>query len=390
MVQIFVAYRNGESITAYQAIKLKNYKEISTAFDQAELFDHPDPQIALPVFPKSNKNGTAYFSHYSETPPELRKRNGQMQMNRDMSLTHKLYAQVFSRVRTLKIAAYQHNTSKGQEITLHIRNAKIEAPVREPKTGIYYFIDVLLELEATSPYHWFYQWNGRLALEIKVTHPIDREKRDSLNQLGFQIFEIGFKQSTIKKIEEYNKQKLSEEDFNRLIEVFRQPFKEGRFVRSGRMLGEAHFLDDFEEQYHMIFGYEAQKEELEKQMVKLTFEQKKLQDKIKSDTDNLEQELSDKRQAFNSEFIQREIAVQKLENSALTLVNGANQKKSEIEKTYSDKENELKRYDEILRKSSSLEKIADNQKYRLEEKDKIIASLEARKWYHLIFNNRNK
>ncbi|WP_242359007.1 hypothetical protein [Lactococcus petauri] len=372
MSKVFIAYRKGKPITAYQAIKLRNYKEISTTYAKAEIFDSPDPRIGLPVFPKENSNG-AYFSHYSETPRYLRERNERLLAERDVTFTHKLYEQVFSQLEKFMIEAYNVETSEVETIELFINNAVVEAPIRDPETGTYYFVDVLLELKATKPYYYFYKWNGRLALEIKVTHEVNQEKRDSLNRLGYQIFEIGFEQATIDKLEKEAKYFNTEALFNQLVEKKKLPFQEEKYFRSGRMLGQAQFIADFREKYAMIFGYEKQVADLvaQKRILKQEVERQKL--------DMIEQQ-----NRFNAIIADKKAQMARTEEQGLQRLSEVQREKESIEKSYCTKKTELEKLKIISKECENLERQVKQWKGRYDIKAKEVQEIKSRTFLQTI------
>lgn len=387
MVQKFIGYRNGKPINAYKAIYLRDVtREISTAFCDAEIFDYPDSNIALPIFPKINSKGkgTAYYSYYNESPSELRIRNTEFMTGSDMTLTHQLFTQIFANLEEFDITFYANG--KWQVVQLYVKSGTAEHYIRDPETGHYYFTDVYLELEGTYPYHYFYEWNGHLALEVKVSHGVNKVKKEDLNRLGIPVFEISFKETTVNRIESYQEETITEEFFEKLKQRYGRPFKEKTWTRSGKLLGKCRQMPEFEEKFNMIFDFEQKIEELENNIKDLNQKALDIQSENDSKHKEFEEQLIKEAQEFNSAIEKRKKQVVELENNAEFLVNQAENKKEEIENSYIDKAEELSQLYQIKKERDGFKNQSTMRYLKIKQRDNIIQSLNKRNIIQRILN----
>ncbi|KST91116.1 hypothetical protein KF134_1822 [Lactococcus lactis subsp. lactis] len=387
MVQKFIGYRNGKPINAYKAIYLRDVtREISTAFGDAEIFDYPDPNIALPIFPKKNsrEKGTAYYSYYNETPSELRTRNDEFMIGSDMTLTHKLFTQIFANLEEFDITFYANG--KWQVVQLYVKSGTAEHYVRDSETGHYYFTDVYLELEGTYPYHYFYEWNGHLALEVKVSHGVNKVKKEDLNRLGIPVFEISFKETTVNRIESYQERTITEDFFEKLKQRYGQPFREKTWTRSGKLLGKCRQMPEFEEKFNMIFDFEQQIEELENNIKDLNQKTLDMQSKNDSKHKEFEEQLIKEAQEFNTAIEKRKKQVVELETNAELLVKNAQNKKAEIEGSYYYKAAELSNLSQIKKDRDKFENQSTMRYLKIKQRDRVILSLYKRNLIQRILN----
>lgn len=158
----------------YQAIKMKN-SLIKNRDENLEFYDTPNDTVAERLSPvRTSKDGKA--AHFSYYPNSKRSGSGS-----EKTMTHRMYEIVLSEVDMVKLSAF------GEEITVFVEEA---LPNFYFNTAYnYYYIDVMLKLKGTEPKSYFYKWGGRLAIEIFVSHKVDKSKANDLQLSGIQIFE---------------------------------------------------------------------------------------------------------------------------------------------------------------------------------------------------------
>lgn len=162
-------------VTVYQAIKMKN-QQIKNRDAKLLFYDTPNENIGELLFPKrtSNNGKSAHFSYYPSS-----KRSG---IASKTSMTHKIYELAIANVHKLKLFIF------GEEIVLYIERAYPEYFIKTNYNS--YYIDVYLILQGTEPRSYYYKWGGKIALEIYVSHKVDKSKANDLETMKIQLCEI--------------------------------------------------------------------------------------------------------------------------------------------------------------------------------------------------------
>lgn len=162
-------------VTVYQAIKMKN-RQIKNKDAQLLFYDTPNENIGELLFPKrTSKNGrSAHFSYYPSS-----KHAG---VASETSMTHKIYELAIANMHKLKLFIF------GEEIVLYIERAYPEYFVKTNYNS--YYIDVYLILQGTEPKSYYYKWGGKIAIEICVSHKVDKSKANDLETMKIQVCEI--------------------------------------------------------------------------------------------------------------------------------------------------------------------------------------------------------
>lgn len=253
MVKKFYAYYKSDSgmksVSVYKALRIKNSR-INNKDERIEFWDTPELGNAEKVFPKrSSKDGkSAHFSYYSGST--------HAGISSEMTMTHKLYEIVYSEADRLLLDEF------GTQVRVFIKNAKMEYFYRTSYN--LYYIDIMLELEKTEPLLYYYKWNGKLALEINVTHKVEKSKINDLTENGIQIFQI--------KI--YDNQRVpediySEEQHEYYKQVIRKRVEKSNYKVVGRYINNVfpEAGSNMEERYRILANFEKEKQRLQEQIL---------------------------------------------------------------------------------------------------------------------------
>ncbi len=249
MVKKFFAYYKYGSemkqINVYRALSVKNSR-INNKDDIIEFWDIPDLKNAEKVFPKcSSKDGkAAHFSYYPGST--------HAGISSEMTMTHKIYEIVYSEINKILLDAF------GEQVLVFIKHASLEHFFRTAHN--LYFIDVMLEIERTEPSSYYYKWNGKLALEIYVTHKVERSKINDFSKNRIQLYQI--------KI--YDNQKIpddieNEEQFNYYKHVIKKRIEKSNYKVVGRYLNNVfpEVGSTMEERYMVLADFEREKQKLQ-------------------------------------------------------------------------------------------------------------------------------
>lgn len=291
MVKKFIAYYLSgseiKSINVYKALNMKNSR-INNKDAEIEFWDSPDLKNAEKVFPKrsSSDGKAAHFSYYPGS-----KHAG---VFKEMTMTHKIYTMVYSEADKILLSEF------GTQILVFVKKSYLECFHRTPNN--LYYIDVMLELDRTDPASYYYKWNGKLALEIKVTHKVDKSKMNDLAEDGIQIFEI--------KI--YDTQKTPEDidtdvQFDYYKRLIKRKVEKSNYKAVGKLLNDAFPKPglSMEERYNILADFENEKQKLKDEIEKKENEVRALEEQIR----NAETSLSIVNKKFkkiNDEFIRNE------------------------------------------------------------------------------------
>jgi hypothetical protein len=216
MVKKFIAYYKSGSemkpINVYKALSLKNSR-ISNKDDVIEFWD-TDSEDAEKVHP--NRTGidgkAAHFSYYSGSK--------HVGIVSEMTMSHKIYQTVYSEANKILLDAF------GNQVMVFIKEAHMEYFLKTAYNV--YHIDILLELEKTDPASYYYKWNGKLALEVNVTHGNEKSKTNDLTVNRVQIFQV--------KI--YDNQRVPENISEEQFEYYKRIMKEKVEKYNYRVIGK--------------------------------------------------------------------------------------------------------------------------------------------------------
>lgn len=162
-------------VTVYQAIKIKN-NQIKNRDSELLFYDSPNEEIGELMFPKrTSSNGReAHFSYYPNST-----HSG---IASEMSTTHTIYELAIVNIKKLRLYIW------GEEIILYIKQALPEYFIRTENNS--YFVDIYLILQGTEPKSFYYKWGGKIAIEICVTHKVNKSKVNDLESKNIQVCEI--------------------------------------------------------------------------------------------------------------------------------------------------------------------------------------------------------
>lgn len=252
VVKKFYAYYKSnsgmESVSVYKALKMKNSR-INNKDEIVEFWDAPVLENAEKVFPKrsSTDGKAAHFSYYSGSKHEG--------VGSEMTMSHKLYEIVYSEASKLLLDEF------GTQIIVYIKNASPEYVYRTSYN--LYRIDIMFELERTEPLLYYYKWNGKLALEIAVTHKVEKSKINDLTENGIQIFQA--------KI--YDNQRVpedirNEEQHEYYKQIIRKKVEKSNYKVIGKCMNNVfpESGSSMEERYTILANFEKDKQKLQEQI----------------------------------------------------------------------------------------------------------------------------
>lgn len=254
MVKKFIAYyKSGseiKSVNVYKALSMRNSR-INNKDDIIEFWDTPDLKNADKVFPKrsSNDGKAAHFSYYPGST--------HAGVYREMTMTHKIYEMIYSEADKILLNEF------GNQVIVFIKKSQFECFYRTSNN--LYYIDVMLELDRTEPASYYYKWNGKLALEIHVTHKVEKSKINDLTENGIQLFQM--------KI--YDNQRVpedinSEEQFEYYKRIIKKKIENNNYKIVGKYLNNV--LPEpgscMEERYNTLADFEREEQILQEEILK--------------------------------------------------------------------------------------------------------------------------
>lgn len=311
VVKKFFAYYKSnsgmESVSVYKALKMKNSR-INNKDEIVEFWDAPELENAEKVFPKrsSTDGKAAHFSYYSGSTHEG--------VGSEMTMSHKLYEIVYSEASRLLLDEF------GTQIVVYIKNASPEYVYRTSYN--LYRIDIMLELERTEPLLYYYKWNGKLALEIAVTHKVEKSKINDLTENGIQIFQV--------KI--YDNQRVPEDIYNEeqhehYKQIIRKRVEKSNYKVVGRYVNNVfpEAGSNMEERYTILVNFEKEKRKLQEQILNNGNIIKAQEEQIRSNETSLHM-LNEKHEKMKNELIVNENKLRSVDNIL--------QKNSELDKQH--------------------------------------------------------
>lgn len=361
MVEKFYAYYYGNRINAYEALKKRNRSEIVTSpVEKAELFDSLEKNDRYPVKPVKARNniGVPYFAYYSNYRPEGA--NVENNKNRE-TFAHSLFQDVFLNLSTFII--------RDGKTCVEVKIDSVAVDRRVWKSKKHYFIvDVLYKLKETTPYSYYYKWNGFLALEVCVTTRVLKEKVDFLSAKGLQICSFSVPKKIEKELKIYDNASdvtpVDEQIYNKKFNKYRFLFESKRYEAYSKLLGSVLTKPEWEEKYVQMKRYEEQ----EKEML----------ERIQNATNNLE-----KLKLLEQEERDKLLCLKKEKENII----------NEIKKFNKEKRNSESLLQEIKKLSEKNEQLEENQKVLVKKNEELTVEKQFPKkhplkalWHFIIGN----
>lgn len=375
MVEKSSAFYQGKFIVASKALKLKRDRIVDTAYENAEFYDSLDVNDRYKVRPfsgspkKDGTRGEPYFAYYPKAP---KRRNEDTREGSKETFAHALFKQIFSELKILVFNSYNYSDF---DVTAYVEDVRINHSVYDEKNKRYQ-VDLLYKLTGTEPYSFFYKWNGYVALKVNVSTKASKFKKEVFSEQEIQLLEANIDPEIVKELENIKKQvkltskdlqeftddaleNLTDADYKNIVdehleklydeayEKYKSLYISKKWRIFCRPLGEAVTLPEFEERFNMIFGFEQQKEELKKEIAKLTQAQLDVKEENVRIQKNFNEKLAQQEVEFNSKLEIRTEKISQLEEKAKMTVKEAEKKKIEVEESYSTKEKELSRLSQI-------------------------------------------
>lgn len=97
------------------------------------------------------------------------------------SISHSIYKDIFNEMDIL------HLVVNKQQITLNVSYSDIEYYFKA--NGNDYYADVFIFFNKSIPEEYYYKWGGKLCIEIKHTHAVEKSKIYDCYKQGIAIFE---------------------------------------------------------------------------------------------------------------------------------------------------------------------------------------------------------
>lgn len=225
------------------------------------------------VFPKyNNSTQTAYFAFYSHnTNLASNEAEGE-------SLTHYVVKRALANLSTI------HLKNDYRDIDLLIKTTKSEYEKTFGFTDTFR-ADVYYEFDKNQPSkksrEYFYKWNGKLVIEVYVTHKTNFNKCNTFEKNGIPIFEVNITEGIRNKIES-NKSNASinSDIINKLISETQNIFSKqifGNLISNPSSKGYIEMC-----QYHQEIKYlKSKKENEQNELNKLIAEIDSKKDELK-------------------------------------------------------------------------------------------------------------
>lgn len=303
-------------VTIYQAIKIRN-SQIKNRDGKLLFYDSPNEKTGELMFPKrTSSNGReAHFSYYPNST--------HAGIASEMTATHTIYELAIVNLKKMKIYIW------GEEIVLYIKQALPEYFVKTEYNS--YFIDVYLILQRTEPKSFFFKWGGKIAIEICVTHKVNKSKANDLELKNIQVCEI-----IVYKNQYIPDNLCNEKDFLYYIERVKKRLLNDKNV--GRFLNDVNPPKgtEWEKRYLKLEQYERDIMDLEKKI-------QENEEKIHEQQENIEKN-------------ERQICM--LEKQEMDIEEEIKMKKKslgEIEYKLSSIERQKEENQELIKRNSSLE-----------------------------------
>ncbi|OTN83762.1 hypothetical protein A5819_003742 [Enterococcus sp. 7E2_DIV0204] len=306
-------------ISAVEAIDRRSSQKKSIYYDSKN-------EDKRRVFVSRNKK-TPSFHYYRTEKIEF------LDKSKPMTREHRLFQEGLSKIKRIKIAPY--NRKEKTPTVLYVKEWHVEYKLEDNRTGKYFRIDALAQLNGTYPFSLYYGWNSCLAIEVKVTHEVDDFKSNQLGRIGAKIFEV----NVPKKIKNLITENYYYSDQELVTCIVGELEKESTILY-GEFINRATILEEYEERYIKMANFEREIEQLKENKnqiqseltelaTKLTLYQEKkeelsvtyfgLQEKMKaceSELNRLHIELEQARKADKEEY-KTKAANLKKENEAM-------------------------------------------------------------------------
>ncbi len=197
MTAIYEAIQNSETVERRRTrmgimseirLNIGGTERWFTAVECASMRDKADerwPHINQLLYAKGydvkRLNNTCFFARL----PHREGDDGNDRSHQPESPIHKLYKDVFADLKDTRLLC------KDVDVILHIKTAETECVfVDENQTRR---ADVMLYLDRTEPEEYCAKWNGKVAIEVEGTHPVEAEKRINYRNCNIAAFEFTIK-----------------------------------------------------------------------------------------------------------------------------------------------------------------------------------------------------
>ncbi|MCO7126019.1 hypothetical protein NIE88_09550 [Sporolactobacillus shoreicorticis] len=176
-------------ITIYEALHRRKETR-SKIFDRFFETKHEKEYLELTPVRTSSDGKVDHFRYKNKEHPKID------QNRNNMTYTHAAYEMALVSGKCRKLLLFEKFPNMPtKKVTVYVQSAEPEVYYVAPTSGESYRIDVLLNLDHTFPYSYFYKWNGKLAIEIWVNHKITDDKRNNFNDSNLPIFQARIKEN---------------------------------------------------------------------------------------------------------------------------------------------------------------------------------------------------
>lgn len=300
-----------------EALWLRNQGKIEMNGENPVFFDFKNPYIRSGVYPVSSTSGDkkiirgAYYRYYNKEDIK------QILCPKKMTNAHLLYQMMFLQLKKFSIEDKENK----RKVQVAIKSAEIEYYIKtDNNCGI--LIDVLLDIDYTSPYSYKYLWNNKLAIEVKVTHAVEPKKKRILQDYNISTYEASVPESIRANIPETNDLLHNERLRQNKIDYLTKTYENhNKFTLFGNFIVKSKAENENKENYILLSQFETEltkykkdKDELVEEIKK--YEEDKLQlikniNELKRKSNTLKEAIKDD-QGLLSDFQRNKHLVEKL------------------------------------------------------------------------------
>ncbi|WP_411368442.1 hypothetical protein [Enterococcus faecalis] len=323
-----------------QALKMKMNGDLIPSKENPVLFDFKNPAIRSAVFPVASSNNIkrpkiAHYKYYST------KDRKQIYCPKEMTNAHLFFQMMFLELKNFRVLDRDE-----KPILVEIASVNLEHYIPVDGSGGI-LLDVLINIKKTEPYSYSYLWNHQLAIEVKVTHAVDPQKKKVLREKNIATYEATVPRRIREKIPEttelLNDEWLRREKINELKKLYENE----KWVLFGKFIVPSKVNEKNKEAYLNLSRLELEMKNYQQKLVSLTneIETKRMRrDELQQNVNLLTNELLnyEKKVESNKKFL-----IETEKNSRLV---------NELSKELNDKTKEL---DTLKLKNRSLKKELD-------------------------------
>lgn len=179
---------------------------------------------------------------------------GNVNGNGQESISHQVAKDVISSMDEINLQIFDEN------VRIIVDKATVEYYKRLGENE--YYIDVWIEFSRCSPASYYYKWNGRIAIEIFVTHAMDDSKKNDFKLHDIPCVQIDLSDKKFWISEENFNENTFKYGFNRYSKLF-----EEKIICSYPRKGVQCQDEDMKEKYEVLMNFEVEcknlKEEIE-------------------------------------------------------------------------------------------------------------------------------